>query len=284
MSNEYSIPGFNTLLVGESGSGKTYSLRTLTQAGIQTFVLFTEPGMRTIADVSCAEGLHFHYIVPAKPAFNVMADSAKKINQALDLEALTKQKNWSKKEYTQFIEVVTFMNNFRCDRCGEEFGSVDSWNTDRALVVDSLSGLNIMAMDLTAGSKPVKSPADWGTAMDNLERFINRMCTGTQCHFVLTAHLEREKDEVTGGVQLMASTLGQKLAPKVPRYFDDVVQTIRDKDQFSWSTATRNVALKARNLPIAERLDPSFAEIISEWEAAGGKRLPTLEELAHEQA
>ena len=274
--NTYTIPGFNTLLVGESGSGKTYSIRTLPKAGIQTFILFTEPGMRTIADVPCEKGLHFHYIQPAKPSFNLMADSAKKINDALDLESLTKRKDWSKREYQQFIEVCMFMNDFKCDRCGESYGSVDEWNTDRALIVDSLSGLNIMAMDLAAGSKPVKSPADWGTAMDNLERFINRLCTGTQCHFILTAHLEREKDEITGGITLMASTLGQKLAPKVPRYFDDVIQAVRRETEFSWSTATSNVALKARNLAIAPKLSPDFAQIVTAWQSAGGKILSTL--------
>jgi len=267
---EYSIPGFNVLLVGESGAGKTYSLRTLLP-DIQTFIIFTEPGMRTVADIPCEKGLHWHYIPPAKPSFDVMKDSATKINQSIDLEMLTKRKDWSKKEYTQFMEVLQTCNNFKCDRCGEEFGSVDEWSTDRALVVDSLSGLNIMAMDLTAGSKPVKSPADWGTAMDNLERFINRLCTGTQCHFILTAHLEREKDEVTGGITLMASTLGQKLAPKIPRYFDDVVQCVREGTSFKWSTAARNVALKARNLKVAESLDPSFSLVVKSWLTVGGK-------------
>lgn len=274
MTQEYSIPGFNTLLVGESGTGKTYSLRTLTKS-IETFVLFTEPGMRTIADIGCDEGMHIHYIPPARPDFDVMADSADRINKALDLEALTKQKNWDKSKYRQFLEVLGACNNFKCDRCGKEFGSVDTWGTDRAFVVDSLSGLNIMAMDLAAGSKPVKSPADWGTSMDNLERFINRLCTGTQCHFILTAHLEREKDEVTGGVTLMASTLGQKLAPKVPRYFDDVVQCIRTGDAFTWATSARNVALKARNLSLSEKLPPDFQTIVSSWQSAGGKIIET---------
>lgn len=106
----YSIPGFNVLLLGESGSGKTYSLRTLVTSGIETFVIFTEPGMRTISDVPCSEGFHWHYIPPAKPDFAAMADSAKKINQAMDLESLTKQKNWNKTKYQQFIEVLTTCN------------------------------------------------------------------------------------------------------------------------------------------------------------------------------
>lgn len=267
---QYSIPGFNTLLLGATGTGKTYSLRTLIDAGISPFVVFTEPGMRTLADVACERGLHFKYIAPARPDWADVADSAKKINKAMDLESLTKQKNWNKSKYQQFIEVVTTMNKPVCDRCGEEFESVDEWGTDRALVIDSLSGLNIMAMDLAAGSKPVKAPADWGTAMDNLERFINRLCTGTQCHFILTAHLEREKDEVTGGVKLMASTLGAKLAPKIPRYFDDVIQCDRKVDQFYWTTAAMNVDLKARNLPISDKLSPTFVQVAEAWKSVGG--------------
>jgi predicted ATPase len=38
------------MLLGASGSGKTYSIRTLLDAGLEVFVLFTEPGMEVLAD------------------------------------------------------------------------------------------------------------------------------------------------------------------------------------------------------------------------------------------
>jgi len=132
-------------------------------------------------------------------------------------------------------------------------------------VVDSLSGLNIMAMTLVVGSKPTKAMSDWGVAMDNLEKLLQKLCTDTKCHFVLTAHLERETDEVSGGIQLMASTLGRKLAPKIPRFFDDVICCQRNGSEFTWSTAALNVDLKARNLPIGDRLEPSFVPLIKHW-------------------
>lgn len=266
----YSIPGTNTLLLGATGSGKTYSLRTFIKSGLSTFILFTEPGMRTVSDIPCSEGLHWRYIPPALASFQDMANAADKVNRSLDLEALTKQKNWDKTKHRQWMDVITSMNSFVCDRCGKDFGGVDTWQTDRVLAIDSLSGLNIMAMDFVAGPKPVKAPADWGTAMDQLERFLNRMCTGTQCHFVLTAHLERERDEVSGGVTLMASTLGQKLAPKIPRYFDDVILCKRENTAFWWSTAATNVDVKARNLSINEKLPPDFSALLSSWQKAGG--------------
>ena len=275
----YTIPGSNTLLLGATGSGKTYSLRSFASAGVQTFILFTEPGMRTVSDIPCSDGIHWRYISPATASFTDMASAADKVNKAFDLEALTKQKNWDKQKYRQWMDVLTTMNEFVCDRCGVNYGGVDSWQTDRCLAIDSLSGLNLMAMDFVAGPKPVKAPADWGTAMAQLEGFLNRMCSGTQCHFVLTAHLERERDEISGGVQLMASTLGQKLAPKIPRYFDDVILCRRTEATFTWSTAANNVDVKARNLPISDKLSPSFGDLLTSWKKAGGLIQQTVSEV-----
>lgn len=279
MEGSYSIPGFNVLLLGETGTGKTYSIRTLVPSKITPFIIFTEPGIRTIADVPCPD-LHYKYIVPAKPSFASMQTSAKQLNDAFDLEALTKLKNWSKKEFTQWLDIFSVLSSFTCDRCGQSFGSVDDWQTDRALVIDSLSGLSTMAMDLAAGSKPVKSPADWGASMSQIENLIMRLTGATQCHFILTGHLERERDEVSGAVQLMASTLGQKLAPKLPRNFDEVVMAKKDKEgKFSWSTLEPNVALKGRNLTIAAGQQPSFLLVTKSWLAAGGSIQPTLTEV-----
>lgn len=271
-----SLNGFNTLLVGATGTGKTYSLRTLIDAGITPFVLFTEPGMTTLGDLKC-DKLHWHYIPPATPTWDMMIDSATKIN-SMSLEGLAKLGGINKSGYGQFRDVLSTLANFKCDRCGEVFGDVTTWGPDRAVIIDSLSGLNIMAMDLVVGSKPVKSMSDWGIAMDNLERLVNKLCADTRCHFVLTAHLERETDEVTGGVQLMASTLGKKLAPRLPRFFDDVVMCKREGTQFSWSTAAVNADLKSRNLPIADKLEPTFRSIADGWVRAGGILQPAAVE------
>lgn len=262
------IPGTNTLLVGAIGSGKTHSLRTLLDADITPFILFTEPnGIGRVSDLRGK--LHYKYLPPAVPEWSDMIDSAKKIN-TLSFEQLAKLRDINKMKYGQFIEVLQAMNAFTCDCCGTTWGDVSSWGPDRALCIDSLSGLNIMAMDLVVGSKPTKAMADWGVAMDNLERIITRLTTGTKCHFILTAHLEREQDEITGGIHLMASTLGRKLAPKIPRFFDNVVQCVREGDKFTWSTSTLNVDTKACNLPWAAQLPPTFVTIINDWKAKGG--------------
>jgi hypothetical protein len=255
--------GLNILLLGESGSGKTYSLRTLIDAGLTLFVLQTEPGGTVLADLP-EDKYHCHYIAPATAPWDAMADSAKKIN-TLSMKALAQMDGINKREYAQWIEVIETLGDFKCDRCGTSYGDVSTWDNDRVLVIDSLSGLNIMAMDLVVGSKPTKSMADWGIAMDNLGRLINKLVTDTKCHLVLTAHLEPERDEVTGRVVNMPSTLGRKLAPQLPRFFDDCINTIREGSTWKWSTATANTALKARDLPIDDNLAPSFVQIMNTW-------------------
>ncbi len=258
-----SLPGVNEMLCGTSGSGKTHAIRTLVEAGLEVFVLFTEPGMEVLADIP-KEKLHWHYIAPASPDFEDMISSATKIN-TMSFEAITKLPDINKRKYDEFIQVLVTLSNFKDDRTGASFGPVDSWDSSRVLVVDSLTGLSLMAMNLVTGSKPVKSLADWGVAIDNLERLITKLCVDTKCHFVLISHLERETDEVTGGTSLMASTLGRKLAPKLPRYFSDVIHVVRKADKFVWSTVTSNVDLKARNIALADNLPPSFVPIIANW-------------------
>ena len=266
------LPGAKTLLLGDTGTGKTHAIRTFLEAGIQPFVVFTEPGMEIVNDLNMQGEpckIHWTYIAPAAPDWTAMLDSAKKIN-SMTLEQLARLSDVQKKEYQEFINILNALHDYTCDRCGRHFGDVSDWGTDRALIVDSLSGLNVMAMNLVVGSKPVKSMADWGIALDNLERLLTKLTVDTRCFFVLTAHLEREVDEVTGGTQLMASTLGRKLAPRLPRFFSDVIHAKREGDKFTWSTVTTNVALKARNLPLADKQPPSFKPLVDQWVKRGG--------------
>jgi hypothetical protein len=263
VTHTYTLPGFKTLLVGGVGTGKTHSIHSLVEAGFEVFAIFTEPGMETVANIP-SEKLKWHYIPPAAPSWDDMIDSANKIN-TMSFEALTKLPHINKTKYTGFIDLLTCLSNFTDDRTGEIFGSADTFDQSRVLFVDSLSGLNIMAMNLVAGSKPVKSMADWGVSMENLERLITKLTTDLRCHVVLTAHLERETDELTGGTTLMASTLGKKLAPRLPRFFSDVIHCKREGAKFSWSTATVNVDLKARNLSLGDNLIPSFVPVAESW-------------------
>lgn len=268
MSEASKIPGWKVCLAGAVGTGKTHAIRTLVDAGYEVFVIFTENGQGILGDIP-DDKLHWNYVKPASEDWSLMKDSANKIN-TLDFRALTSMPGFNRNKYNQWIQVLEQCANFTCQRTGEAFGNVGEWGTDRVLVIDSLSGLNIMAMNLVTGSKPVKDQKDWGMAMDNLERFIVKLCTDLWCNVVLTAHLEREVDQVTGATKLMLSTLGKKLPPLLPRYFDEIVMTKTSGEDFYWSTTEGMVDLKNRYLPRSSKLPPAFSLIREGWEKKGG--------------
>jgi hypothetical protein len=263
-----SLPGTKLLLMGGTGTGKTTSIKTWIEAGITPMCIFTEPSFEVIGDVPCPK-LHYIYIPPSSSSFADLIDSAKQIN-LYDMKTLSNLSGINKQKHKEFIALLTALSNYSCQRCGESFGAVDSWDTDKVLVIDSLSGLNIMAMNLVVGSKPVKSQADWGIAMDNLERLIQKISMDLRCHVMLTAHVEPETDFATGAISLMASTLGRKLAPKIPRFFSDVVLARREGSQFYWSTTTAGVDLKPRNLPFSDKIPPTALTIVESWKSRGG--------------
>lgn len=269
MPDQISTPA--VLLLGPSGTGKTYSLPTLVEAGLETFVLITEPrGVETLVDSMTLrklpmDKLHWHYTPPASPGWSAMMDMSRKISN-MGYEDLSKLKSGIGKDNTQqFIQFLNAIQNFPCDRTGDKFGDVTEWGADRAFVVDSLSGLSIMAMDLTIGYKPAAHQGEWGVAMNMLEKIILKLTSDMKATFVLTAHIEREVDDISGGTKIGVSTLGRKLAPKLPRFFSEAVLTVKEGNKFSWSTSAVQTDLKNRSLPLGADLSPSFIPIVEAY-------------------
>ena len=263
--------GAATLLMGPPGSGKSYSITTLIACGLDVFVLGTEPRyLESYLDSLKARNLpieKFHYMTvkPLTQSWQSMIDSAKLIN-TFNIEQLCQMKSGIGKEnYNQYIKVLSACANFVDERTGVSYGAIDSWGSDRAFVLDSLSGLNLMALDLVVGSKPTRAQGEWGVAMDNEERLINTWCSALKCFFVLTAHVEREPNEITGGVTVQVGALGRKLAPRIPRFFSEVVLCYREGDKYWWSTTTAMHDLKRRVLPLSDKIAPDFKPIVDAW-------------------
>jgi len=230
---------------------------------MRLFAIYTEPnGPEVNADLP-RDRYHFRYIPAVAPNWDAMIELTKQIHK-LSFEALSKFQDPNRSIYTEFIELLTTLSDFKCDCCGRSWGPVDKFPLRYALAIDSLSGINPMAMNLVVGGKPVKGPGDWNIAMTAINNLITRL-TAINCPLCLTAHLEREQDETTGAMTLMASTLGRKLAPVIPRFFSDVILAKRDGTKFTWDTSAVNVDLKARNIGIAANQPPSFKPIFDNW-------------------
>lgn len=269
---------YNVILQGGAGSGKTYSIASLVTAGLELFIIATESGVENcpsiaalLKDPETKDKIHIHYVSPSNPSWDILISNATQVN-TLPNAALQKMQGMNRAEYDQFMQLLSACANFKCFICDKEFGPVD-WNASaeegergyfdqtKALVLDGLTGAGTMSMNCVIGSKPIKTQPDWGVAMDQLERFIHKLVYNLNCTFVLISHVEKQIDPVEGGMIISLSTLGNKLAPKIPPLFDEVVHCVRNGKNFHWTTLTEGYDLKARKLPLHDKLEPSFVQL-----------------------
>lgn len=272
------LPGVNVLIEGPTGTGKTYSLGTLVDAGLELHYMNFEAGKESLLGYWADKGkpvpsnVHFHTVKPAKASWTEMADAAKSVN-TLPYDLLKKQLDPNRSKYDQFEQFLRSFNK-PTDDSGAVFPPVDEWGTDRVLAVDGLTGLGVAALAAVVGGKVDRDQKDWGLAQSLVENTLRRLCDACRCHFVLLSHVEKEPDPLGGPPQITVSTLGQKLAPKIPPMFSDVALAVRLVRDFSWSTIAAGADLKARNLPWADKLPQDFGSIIKKWQSRGGVIAP----------
>lgn len=263
----------NVCLMGEMGSGKTHSIRTLVSHGIEVFYIATEPGFQEMLGDIPSDKLHWHYVESHHGSIGDLRNMAELLNKNA-LDNVQKMGGTNKQNHQQFYELVGACNDFICQRTGQSFGDPSTWDHTRALVVDSLTGVNNMAIRLITGDKPFTNFPEMLAAQGLLEQFVNTCCTSTKCWFIMTAHLERETDPATGRSELMVSSLGKALAPKIPRLFSDVIhckgKVENGKVVRTWNTMSNEARVKTRNLPEAENLAPDFGPLIASWKKKVG--------------
>ncbi len=269
---ETTYPGFKTLLIGPPGTGKTFALHTLVLAGLEVFVIATDNGVETLGQFKekvpgwtdeHQKKIHYRYFPLSTASWSNLKNMGTLLSK-FGNAALQTTEDANRAQHTQILEVIDQCNNF-VDQNGESFGDASTWGNDRVLVFDNTSGLNIMARLIGCGRKVLISQPDWGKIMDYEENIINQLAS-VHCPMVLIGHIDREVDEVSGGMVKTIGLLGRKLAPKIPRLFSDCIMARRDGSDFRWSTADSQAPeLKARNLPISEKLPADFRPLVESW-------------------
>ena len=272
------MKGTKTLLLGEPGSGKTSALPTFLKAALDAgredtklAVIVTDPGGEESLFDSMErlklpmDKLLYTYIGPTAQSWEALMKAAQQVN-TMGYESLAKLKTGvSKEKYTAFLDLLSCLANFH-DQDGNSHKAVDTWGPDYILCLDSLSSVNTMAMQLHIGGKPTAHQGEWGVAMNMEEGLIFQLTSACNCFVVTTAHLDLERDELQGSMQFMPAMLGKKLAPKIPRLYSDVILQYREQTNFYWSTIRdRYSCLKARNLPLSDKLPPDFGQIYQSW-------------------
>lgn len=261
-----SIPGSKSILAGPIGSGKTHSIRTLVNTGLEVFCIFTErKSIGVLGPV--LDKIHWSLIEPTPPGWKKLSMATQRAmkSDAQDRAKFTEMRG----EFDSFYRLLEQLNNF-VDQSGQSFGSVEKWDQGRVLVIDSLTGVNHMVKLMLVGSRTNMTLPEVGEAQDFIEKLMRQITDTCQCHFVLTAHIERDKDEVLGGVKLLISTHGNKLGPILPRTFDNFILAQKSGDKFTWATSSSQADLTAIHLPLAAELPPNWGAVIDGWKKLGG--------------
>lgn len=274
------IAGPNVLLNGEAGTGKTYALGTLVdwcQAnGKEAFYLDIEGSLETLlgywADrkLSIPPCLRWCQIKVAPVTLAQMMKGAKDAGD-LSYELITKSIDPNRGQNNAFLAILNSMADFKDDRTGKPFGSVEKFGVDRVFMLDSFTELSNAAAKMVIGSKPTMAPPEYGMAQNHLMNFLRLCCHGMSCTFVMTSHPVRDKDEMSGMVKTTIKTVGTAIQPEIPPLFSDVIFSVREAEKFYWDTAAYGVVTKTRSLGYKSKITPDFKLIMDTWKGRGGK-------------
>ena len=282
VSDKQPLIGPKVVLMGLGGTGKTYALGTLVDwaaaNGYEVAVLFTENGLETLLGYFRDHGkeppanLYWHQQTTKPLSLKALMAAADSVGR-LSYEALAKSVDSNRGgENNSFWKILGSCSNFIDDRTGKSLGAVDSWTAadKRIFVMDSLTETANAAMKMQIGSRPMAAPGDYGVAQNNLMNFLRLLAQGIVCPFILTAHVDRETDQVTQSTKIMIKAIGKALATEIPTLFSDVIYTTRDADKFYWDTAAYGVDTKTRSLGYRSKIVPDFAQIMDVWKKRSG--------------
>ena len=272
----FELSGPKILLEGPSGSGKTHSLGTLVDwAAKQTppipvHVVFTENGLETLLGfwtkrkVPVPPNLRWHVIRTSAITMEALIAGAVQTGR-LTMDTLFKSIDPDRHKNNPWENFLRCFSDLPDDRTGEKCGNIGAWGARTVLVNDSLSETANACMRMVTGSKTSASLPEYGVAQGNLINWLRYMTQSFQGTFVMTAHVQRQMNEVTGSQQLMTKAIGKAMADDIPPLFSETIYTVREGSNWYWDTAAAGVDTKTRYLPIQSKIPPNFALIMDQW-------------------
>lgn len=201
------------LVVGNSGTGKTGALASLAAAGFRLFIADFDNGLDILLDPTVLDPKHRPNVY-----FKSLQDRPIKVGDKLIQRA------------TAWQDFTKALGNWTEEVDGKSvsMGNVTTWGRNDVLVVDSLTFATQRAFDdaLQLGGRLGQRAQiqDYGAALESIEAMLELLYSSAcTCNVVMTAHLMMQGDELSGAKKALPNVLGQKLAPKVPRFFNNMI-------------------------------------------------------------
>ena len=268
------LSGPKVLLIGPAGSGKTYALGGLVDWAAErnrpVSCLFVENGLETLLGYWRDKGkpippnLRYHSVLTRAIPLASLLDAAKKVG-ILSYKSITEMVDPDRDKNNPYYKILQALTDLPDDRTGKKFGNIGEMNHEGILCIDSLSELANACMKMVIGNKPTASPSDYGVAQNNLLNLLRYLTQGFSPTMVMTAHVQRQTDEITGSVKLMTKAIGKAMGDDIPQLFSEVIGCVRDGTNWYWDTANSALDTKTRSLPIQSKIKPEFSQIMDKW-------------------
>ncbi len=210
MESHVSDSTIKLLLLGRSGAGKTGLIGSLAK-NYKLFIADFDNGLDILKDTKVVPKEYLKNIY-----YKTYYDPSKVIGNKIQPVA---------EGYTKF---VTDIGDWKEE--GKSLGGIHSWGSDTIFVIDSLTFMGNAALNFVLslanrlGQKP--QIQDYGSAMDSIETVLETLYNpAVKCNIIVSTHIQWQGDESNPALRKgVASALGAKLSPKIPRYFNNVVQ------------------------------------------------------------
>lgn len=208
-----------TLVIGDSGTGKTGALASLAIAGYKLRILDYDAGLAPL--VQYVKG--HKDVLTGLPAidnikYETLQDPLKSVGGVILPSG----------QPTAFQKGLALLDKWAPPDASENLGSPSTWGLDTILVVDTLTFMSAACMRraqaLVGRSGKTPEIQDWGAAMSQIEDLLTILYSQTiKCHVIVNSHITYI--EIGEGMNKgYPNTLGNKLPPKVGRWFNYILQ------------------------------------------------------------
>lgn len=237
------------LIVGDSGGGKTGGLASLVDAGYNLRVLDFDNGLSVLKG----------FVKDKKKLANVHYVSLRD-----EFQLLGSQMGIAKAAAYQ-TAMKTLKDGGDQWGIGSNIPTLTEWTEEDVLVVDSLGlmGRSCLTMVMQANGAAAKKPEiqHYGVAMENMEKFVAQITSPmVKCNVVVNTHLYKPNDSM----KMAPDVLGDKLGPKIPKYFDNMVTLSLSAAKRTYKTksdgtfACKTAVTMPETLPIETGLKDMF--------------------------
>lgn len=220
------------LLIGDSGGGKTGSLASLASAGYNLRILDLDNGVDVLYSLLTAKNTPYKVQdLENQVQVKTLTDRLKRGTVKTADGKVSANGTLIPSTATVWTRTLESLIDWK-DKdpvSGKEYslGALADWTSQDILIIDSLTALSTAAMNfiLSINGRLGQPPyqADWGDAQRLVENLLMLLSDdNVKCNVIMIAHIAFIGEE-NGPVRGYPNTLGQKLPPKVARYFNSIL-------------------------------------------------------------